>query len=124
MSSNEEIVKTPAELSNSVKSLSKLPDSVKSIQDEIVMLKCGATYSGLNPQPTSSQHSDIDISAGLGLKPPLPKKRKPNDNMEIKDEEPEYVDIELTGHLVNLSEAAQCSWKWLLVPNCKMTVGN
>ena len=55
MSSNEEIAKTLAELSDSAKILSKLPDSVKSMQDEIAMLKREFTHSGLNPpQPTGS----------------------------------------------------------------------
>ena len=95
MSSNEEIAKTLAELSDSAKTLSKLPDSVKSMQDEIAMLKRESTHCGLNPpQPTGSQHSDIDLSAGLGLEPPLQKKRKPDKDVE---EEPDDADIEPTG---------------------------
>ena len=82
MSNKEEITKTLAELSDSVKSLSKLSDSVKSIQDEIAMLKHGAIHSGLNPQPTGLQHSDIDLGAGLGPETPPPKNQKTNDNVE------------------------------------------
>ena len=105
MSSNEEITKSLAELSNSVKTLSKLPDSVKSLQDEIETLKRGATYSGVNPQPTGSQHSDMDLSTGLGLEPPPQKKQKSDDDVEVEDEEPDDADIEPTGQLVDLSEA-------------------
>jgi len=104
MSTNEEIAKTLAELSKSVQNLSELPGSVKSLQDELETLKRGATHSGVNPQPTGSQYSDVDLSAGFGVEPPPPKKRKPDDDLELDDEE-EDADIEPTGQLVNLSEA-------------------
>ena len=64
MSTNEEIAKTLAELSKSVRNLSELPGSVKSQQDELEMLKYGATQSGVNPQPTGLQYSEVDLSAG------------------------------------------------------------
>ena len=41
MLSTEEITKTLAELFDSIKNLSKLPDSIKSVQDEIAKLKGG-----------------------------------------------------------------------------------
>ena len=59
----------------------------------------------MNPQPLSLQHSDVDLSAGLSLEPPPLKKQKPNDNVEVENEEPEDADIEPTGQLVDLSEA-------------------
>lgn len=85
MSSNEEIAKTLIKLYDSAKSLSVLLSSIKSIQDKIVMLKCSATHSGLNPRPTGSQHSDIRCQ------------QKPNNDVEVEDEEPDDADIELTG---------------------------
>ena len=69
------------------------------------MLKHGATHSGLNPQPTGSQHSDIDLGAGLGLEIPPPKKQKTDDKVEVEDEEADDADIEPTGQLIDLSEA-------------------
>ena len=92
MSTNEEIAKTLAELSKSVQNLSELPGSMKSLQDKLETLKRGATHSGVNPQPTGSQYSDVDLSAGFGIEPPPPKKRKPDDDLELDDEE-EDADI-------------------------------
>ena len=59
----------------------------------------------MNPQPTGSQHSDIDLGAGLGLETPPPKKQKTDDDVEVEDEEADDADIEPTGQLVDLSEA-------------------
>ena len=108
MSTKEEIAKTLAKLSKSIQNRFELPGSMKSLQDSLETLKRGATHSGVNPQPTGSQNSDINLSASFGAEPPPLKKRKPDNDFELEDEE-EDADIEPTGKLVNLSEAGAAS---------------
>ena len=52
MSGNEELTKT----------IESLTQSVKSIQDELLTLKRGATHSGLNPQSSSARNKAMGMT--------------------------------------------------------------
>ena len=69
-------------------------------------MKRGATQSGTIPPSTGSQHSNFDFGAGSSSTSPPPKRSRPDDNGEDDEDELfEEGDLELTGNLINLSEA-------------------
>ena len=94
MADNEELVK-------SIESLTK---SVKSIQDDLLMLKRGTTHSGLNPQsPSGTQQSDGNDMAGDNL-PPGKKPRIEEEEEDPATESEEGEDTQVP--LLTLSDAA------------------
>ena len=89
------------------KSLATLSESVKSMWEELSTLKHGATHTGATPLSTGSQHSDFDFGAGSSSSSPPHKRSKADD--EGEDDEGEVInegELELTGQLVMLSEGA------------------
>jgi len=94
MASNEELAKT----------IETLTVSIKSIQDDLLMLKCGAIHSGSNPQSSSGmQQSSTDVVASNNT--PHGKKSRVDEEFATDDEE--QVDCEdVQASLVSLSEAA------------------
>ena len=93
MASNKELMKT----------IEILAESLKSIQDKLVELKCKAMHNGVNPQSSfGTQQSGTDIVASN--EPPPSKRSRIDDGNSPKNNEPE--DCEDThSPLALLSEA-------------------
>ena len=92
--SNEELAKT----------IQTLTESVKSIQDDLSTLKCGAIHNGSDPQSSGTQQSNTDVVASDDT-PPSKKPRV--DKVESATNEEDLEDGEdAQTPLVMLSEAA------------------
>jgi len=77
------------------------------MREELTTLKHGTTQSGTIPPSTDSQHSNFDFGAGSSsTSPPTKRSRPDNNGKDDEDELFEEEDLELTGNVITLSEAA------------------
>ena len=93
-----------------VKALSLLPDSVKSIQDDISMLKGGATYTQWHESTT-----DQFTTQRTWYWSPTPSPREAcrageDKELEEVDEEDSEIDLEPSGKLAAVSDATFLRW--------------
>ena len=91
------------------KTVENLAESVKSMQDQLMMLTRGATHNGTSPQYNSSlQNSSTNLDTSLI--PPPNKKTRLKDEEDESDEELEEVDTQKRAHSFLFLKRLLLSW--------------